>query len=206
MFLQNWESIQAIKLAGSVETASPTVFGGASRTVKGHNGVISAGVMSWFGDEKVSSSTYYSSAVLCGLKLSGGWTNASGGAAIVAMNPAAGLGPVLAVGSGTSAVNNEDYTLVDITNLTHGSYSYGRLKRFTSGWWEGWIGRTLANSTGASVTVSELGIYLPLYCGNTSSTISMAALVYRELLPAPVVMANGESFTFGLKLRFYGKR
>ncbi len=206
MFLQNWESIQAIKMTGAVETATPTVFGGCSKALKGHNGTVSAGSMNWFGNENISSSTYYSSALLCGLKLSGGWTNASGAAALLALNPGPGLGPLLAVGSGTAEPTAEDYALADITGLTHVSYSYGTPRRLSTGWWSGWVGRTLANNGGSAVTVTELGIYLPLYCGGSASTVSMAALVYRELLSRPVVLPSGGGFTFGVRLRFYGKR
>jgi hypothetical protein len=206
MFLQNWESIQAIRLLGGVETAAPTVFGGSSRALKGHNGTVSPGSMSWFGAESIASATYFCSAQLCGLKPGGGWTAASGAAELAAMNVASGLGPVLAVGSGTAAVTPLDYALEDITTLTHAGYSYGRPCRDAAGWWRCWVGRTLSNQTGSPVTVTELGIYLPLYCGSTSATVSMAALVYREPLPEPAVLAAGESCGFAIKLKFYGKR
>ncbi len=206
MFLQNWESIQTIRLLGGVETASPSVFGGSSRALKGHNGTVTAGSMSWFGAESISSATYYCSAQLCGLKPGGGWTAASGAAELASMSVASGLGPVLAVGGGTEAVTPLDYTLSDITTLAHAGYSYGRPYRDAAGWWRCWVGRTLLNQTGSPVTVTELGIYLPLYCGSTSASVSMAALVYRELLPEPVTLAEGESFGFALRLKFYGKR
>jgi hypothetical protein len=202
MFLRNWFNIQAIKLTGSVEVASPSVFGNGSKALKGYNGTVAAGVMNWFGDERITSSTYYSSALLCGLKLAGGWTNASGAEALVNMTVASGIGPLLAVGSGDAEEDFEDYTLTDITDLTHVSYTYGTpYYDEEAECWTGWVARTLTNNTGEEVTVNELGVYLPLYCGNTASKPSMAALVYREVMASSVVMPNGGSFTLGLKFR-----
>ncbi len=34
MFLRNWDNIQAIKLAGAVETYSPTLWGNQSKALK----------------------------------------------------------------------------------------------------------------------------------------------------------------------------
>ncbi len=202
MFLRNWESIQAIRLTGSVEASTPTVFGEGSKAIKGYDGSVAAGSITWFGYEKMSSSTYYSSVMVCGLKLAGIWTNASGAAALDAMNIAADMGPVLAVGSGTAEADYGDYTLTDITGLTHTSYTYGKPHYDASdGSWTGWVTRTLTNATGAEVTVNEIGVYLPLYCGYTSSNVSMVVLVYREKLSVPVVMQNGDSFSFGLKFK-----
>lgn len=202
MFLRNWESIQAIRLTGSVEASTPTVFGEGSKALKGYDGSVAAGSITWFGYEKMSSSTYYSSVMVCGLKLAGIWTNASGAAALDAMNVAADMGPVLAVGSGSAKADYEDYTLTDITGLTHVSYTYGKpYFNAATGYWYGWVARTFTNGTGASVTVSEIGVYLPLYCGYTSSKPSMAVLVCRERLSAPVTIANGGSFSFGLRFR-----
>jgi hypothetical protein len=196
MFLRNWKNIQAVKLLGSVETAQPTVFGSASRALKAYNGSIGAGSLSWFASEGGSS---YNSSLLTGLKLSGGWTSAAGGAALSAMTIASGLGPVLAVGSGSAAEAEEDYTLTDITSLTSAGYSYGLPYKNAAGRWVAWVARKLTNNTGAALTVSELGIYLPLYSGSAGAPVSMVVLVYRRLLAAPVSMAAGESRSFLLK-------
>jgi hypothetical protein len=197
MFLRNWKNIQAIRLFGSVETAQPNVFGGSSRALKAHNGSIGAGALSWFASEGGSGS--YSSSQLCGLKISGGWTNASGAAALSQMIVAAGLGPLLAPGSGTGKENEEDFSLSDITELSHVGYSYGIPYRSAAGRWVGWVSRTMTNNSSAPVTVSELGIYLPLYNGASGSPVSMAVLVYRKLLAEPVTLGVGESYNFTLK-------
>jgi hypothetical protein len=74
--------------------------------------------MNRFGNENITSSSYYSSALLCGLKLGGSWTNARERAAVVNV-----LG-ITAVWAGAGCwlrdgeVSHEDYTLTDITSLT----------------------------------------------------------------------------------------
>ena len=215
MFLRNWDNIQAIKLVGAVETINPGIWGNASRTLKDYAGNITAGVMSYF-NMKYYSFTYYSteyaaigSADISSLKISGAWNTALGAEELAGRNIGIcySYGGIIAVGSGTAAVNYNDYTLNDITDLTHVAYNYSTFLRNDAGKWTGFVCRTLKNETAAAITVTEVGIYLPLFYANGNATdtaaLSVSAcgsvyLVWRELLPEPVTLSPGKSYNFAV--------
>lgn len=208
--LRNWDNIQAIKLAGAVETYSPTLWGNQSKALKDYAGNISAGNMGYFNMRYFyvgGVTTALGSADASGLKIQGVWNTAIGAAALVAktLGNCYNYGGILAVGTGTGAVSYNDYTLSDITTLTHVSYNYALVTRNSSGKWGGYLGRTLRNDTAADITVTEIGIYLPLFYADASgaqdflvSSYGSAYLVWRELLSSPVTLSPGESYNFAV--------
>jgi hypothetical protein len=151
MFLRNWDNIQAIKLVGAVETINPGIWGNASRTLKDYAGVVSAGAMGYF-NMKYCSFTYYSteyaaigSADISSLKISGAWNTALGAEELAGRNIGScySYGGIITVGTGTAAVNYNDYTLNDLTDLTHVAYNYSTFLRNDAGKWTGFVCRHL---------------------------------------------------------------
>lgn len=126
--------------------------------------------------------------------------------------PAICSGSNIVLGSGTTAVTYDDFKLsgdviasnrqLTVVNpqTIYDAVSKKYLKVITI---------TYTNTTSSSVTISEWGIYQVNNDSNTtytnrdfSNTDSNIVLLYREVLPSPIVVVAGETITLSLKLDF----
>ena len=131
-------------------------MGNTSRTLKNYTGVISPGVMTYFNIKYYNVSSYNAigSADISSLKIYGAWNTALGAVELAGktLGNCYNNGGILAVGTGQAATSYNDYTLNDITSLTHVAYNYGYVYRNSAGKWCGYVGRTLKNDTAADIS------------------------------------------------------
>ena len=109
----------------------------------------------------------------------------------------------IVVGTGTTAESNTDYALA--TQIAQGTGSgqldYGA-HSFTVPTVVGsnvdlLVSRTFTNSSGASITIREIGIY----CESRVSTAYYYFCILRDVLTTPAAVANGEILTVQYTIR-----
>lgn len=106
-------------------------------------------------------------------------------------------------GTGTTAVTYEDYKLEAIittglakASFTHGTPSYNSETKK----WDGTLSCVTTNTSGSTITINEIGIYMPVtYSGGNSGH---GTLVYREVLTTPITIAAGASVTYTQNLEY----
>lgn len=112
--------------------------------------------------------------------------------------------PSLLVGSGDAEESYDDYTIERITTLsTAGSRS--TVYKTENGVHTFTTIKTFVNNTSEDVTVRELGLfrYVSARAASSSSTYGVYALIAREKLAEPVVLAaNGGTVTFTMTVTF----
>jgi hypothetical protein len=108
------------------------------------------------------------------------------------------VGAGIVVGSGDTPVNLGQYALANL--ITHGTgsgqLSYGAttveaLTKDTA--WYFRVIRTFTNSSGGSVTVKEIGLYVRLWL--RESPYYYSCMFARDVLSAPVTVPNGSTLT-----------
>lgn len=115
-------------------------------------------------------------------------------------------------GSGATEVNYNDYVLEnENTALQASEVKNGPLaKDIENKKWKLPISRTFSNNTLENIQVSELGIYMLVGYGaavntnahnyETSFLEKNCVLIYREVLPTPIILKPGDYQTFTIEL------
>jgi len=111
------------------------------------------------------------------------------------------------IGSGTSAPNIIDYNLSQVISngasvgqMQYGAVSVtGAVTNTSTNTGYITVTRTFTNNSGASITVSEVG--LVAWSGNFSGQSNQFYLIIHDLLPTPITVPNGSSLSISYEIQ-----
>ena len=108
----------------------------------------------------------------------------------------------VALGTNTTAPTYQDYAFNRITTLNQTNNVVNRQSWAGSQTYEGILQviTTYQNTGSSDVTVSELGI-ITAYNTSEWDNPAQAALVAREVLDSPVIIAPGETYAFSMTIK-----
>jgi len=180
MLLRNYYNLLALLTMGVTNTGTST-FGDGHLNTKQRGGTIAALELnnySYLNDYALGYATL--------TRIDG----STGGSGVVGL---------ICLGSGDTAVTFDDYALASIisSGWTKGTPVVGApAYNSETKKWTNTISFLCTNSSGSTMTIKEVGIYLPI------SNYNLTSLVYREVLATPVEITNENSSTITLNLEY----
>lgn len=109
-------------------------------------------------------------------------------------------GVEVVVGTGTTPVTTDDYTLANIVTLAQGTPV--KTNVIENGAYKGFIiSLPITNNTGSALTITEVGIMSYAYRSNGGSN-TIPVLIERTLLDVPVTIEAGQTMAVNIALMY----